>query len=235
MLAKLLKYDLKYSLKKLSIFYGIVILFAIYARISAMIRGEDTKYISILTFVLYFMMIGIGSFIVCIQRFWRNLFKGEGYLTFTLPVKPKLILLSKILNYVCCLIVTSFMFVIICLIQGFDPTCFDGIQHTLNAGMFIKSFIVFFQSVLGLFFLICTAITARFLTNKNKLLLSIVTYFGINTITTILNSINSLLYYKQALYGETVYWLIMFIISLTIVIIEYFAMCWIFEKKLNLE
>ena len=90
MLSKLLKYDLKYMIKNMSIFYVLAIFFAITTRI--LFNIEQSVIINIigqLSVGCMFAMIAnilINTIMRSWVRFRDSLYKDESYLTHTLPV-----------------------------------------------------------------------------------------------------------------------------------------------------
>lgn len=100
MLTKLLKYEFKACARMLLPMYGALIILSL---INGLNMRLDTGYnfifgLSItLTSALCFA-IAICSFLLIIQRFWRNLLKDEGYLMFTLPVKTSHLIWSKLIS-----------------------------------------------------------------------------------------------------------------------------------------
>lgn len=102
MLKKLLKYDLKYMVKNMSIFYALTLFFAITTRI--LFSLNQTVIISILSQIsvgcLFSMLVNI--LINVIMRSWvrfrDSIYKDEAYLTHTLPVTKNDIYNSKFLQ-----------------------------------------------------------------------------------------------------------------------------------------
>ena len=102
MLVKLLKYDLKYMIRNMSIFYILALFFAITTRI---IFGLDKSVIvsiigNISVGCMFSMIASIlfNTMIRCCIRFRDSLFKDESYLTHTLPVTKNEIYNSKLLQ-----------------------------------------------------------------------------------------------------------------------------------------
>lgn len=104
MLKKLLKYDLKWVYKVIVVFYGLAIIFSIFAR---MFNSIDNSLLfkvigNICSSVAIAML--VSSLINTLMRSWvrfvRNIYKDESYLTHTLPVEKKTIYLSKVLSAV---------------------------------------------------------------------------------------------------------------------------------------
>ena len=90
MVNKLLKYDLKYMIKNMAIFYILSIFFALTTRI--LFNMEQSAIINIISQIsvgCMFAMI-VNTLINTIMRSWirfrDSLYKDESYLTHTLPV-----------------------------------------------------------------------------------------------------------------------------------------------------
>lgn len=104
MLNKLLKYEFKDTARIIPLFYLISLIFA------GMVLSAKTLGISwfeITSSVLVLLMgiaVAITTLVVIVLRFYRNLYSNEGYLMFTLPVKPQLLLASKAIVAFCWMI-----------------------------------------------------------------------------------------------------------------------------------
>ena len=90
MLGKLLKYDLKYMLKNMSVFYVLTIVFALLTRLFNVIGDAFIFNIlsSICSGVTISMMVSIliNTMMRSWVRFNEFIYKDESYLTHTLPV-----------------------------------------------------------------------------------------------------------------------------------------------------
>lgn len=112
MLNKLMKYELKATARVvLPTFLGLL-LFSIIARFSVgeLLRAPSAlpaggllgflrmlPQLGILLYILAVMAVGVVVLVVIIQRFYKNLTGDEGYLMFTLPVRPWQLVWSKLL------------------------------------------------------------------------------------------------------------------------------------------
>lgn len=118
MLIKLLKYDLKYMIKNMSIFYILAFVFAILTRI--LFSLEQTVIISIFSQISVGCMYSIVASILIntLMRSWvrfnDSIYKDEGYLTNTLPVEKSDIYYSKFIQSLIFFIV-SFLVIILCI------------------------------------------------------------------------------------------------------------------------
>ncbi|MCL1994912.1 MAG: hypothetical protein FWG63_01745 [Defluviitaleaceae bacterium] len=100
MLFKLLKYDLMYSKNKFLSMAGILVAYALIFGFSVPFI-QDLIFANISAMVLFgliSMVITKLSIIFVYQNYAKNLFSDHGYLMFTLPVKPYLLLVTKIFS-----------------------------------------------------------------------------------------------------------------------------------------
>lgn len=104
MLKKLIKYELKATARFFLPLYAALILMAALNRLTLEISARNIARIlmnvlSSVTMTAYVLLIAgifILTFIVMLQRFYKNLVKEEGYLMFTLPVRIWQLILSKL-------------------------------------------------------------------------------------------------------------------------------------------
>lgn len=110
MLGKLLKYELKATGRILLPIYAIVMILAVAVRILAIdavvflensnagIMREIFVVLLIFTFAVAMGALVIGTFVIMIQRFYKNLLGDEGYLMNTLPVSVSQNISSKLIT-----------------------------------------------------------------------------------------------------------------------------------------
>ncbi len=102
MLKKLLKYDLKYMIRNMSVFYILAIFFAIITRLLSLL--DQSVMIGILTKISSGCVIAMIANIIinAMMRSWLrfrdSLYKDEAYLTHTLPVTKNDLYNSKLLQ-----------------------------------------------------------------------------------------------------------------------------------------
>jgi hypothetical protein len=118
MLTKLLKYDLKYMIKNMSIFYILGLFFAVVTRI--LFSLDQSFMVHILGSISVGCMFSMAASILIntMMRSWvrfrDSIYKDESYLTHTLPVTKNNIYNSKFIQTLI-FFVFSFAFVIMCL------------------------------------------------------------------------------------------------------------------------
>lgn len=107
MLGKLIKYDLKASIRIFLIFHGVFAVTCIMARLIFIDNldfnspvGPLATNIAIISslFILLMSAMSLCTCLLVVLRFYRNLFSREGYLTWTLPASPLQHLWSKIIS-----------------------------------------------------------------------------------------------------------------------------------------
>lgn len=101
MVKKLFKHELYFYLRLLLPLHGGLLGVAALARIVQFFESDHIAYnivntSSILMFVMAMFACMLLTTIFCVVRFYKNLFTGEGYLTFTLPATPTQHLLVKL-------------------------------------------------------------------------------------------------------------------------------------------
>ena len=111
MLGKLFKYEMKATAR---IFVPVYIAMVLLSGIGRLVSGIDLfsgelSWIAglfLATYVFAIFAVFILTYVVVIQRFYKNLLSDEGYLMFTLPVKPSRLILSKLLASVLWMVCT---------------------------------------------------------------------------------------------------------------------------------
>ena len=155
MLTKLLKYDLKYMIKNMSVFYILAIFFSITTRI--FLSMKETVIVQILSQISIGFMIAmlfnilINTMMRSWVRFRDSIYKDEAYLTHTLPVTKNDIYNSKFIQTVLFFIV-GFIIIVISLfiayytkdkwieLKGLINTITTGLEF--NTTLFLISFLV---------------------------------------------------------------------------------------------
>ena len=136
MLRKLLKYDLKYMIKNMIIFYVLAIFFAVLTRVlGAMNSSIMLGIIHNITIGCAYAMIAAVIIFTMMKtwiRFRDSIYKDESYLTHTLPVTKNQIYNSKLLQALIFYVI-SFVVVIGCLlIMYYNKEFWAQIRETLK-------------------------------------------------------------------------------------------------------
>ena len=195
MLGKLIKYDLKEIFKVCVPLY--IVGFAI-ASVNGIILlpmlqnaqyGQDLLTIIIAMFVnvsmFFIFAIAFIAVVLCIIRFYKNVFGKEGYLTNTLPVSPNQILMSNIISSAIVSFVSIIVVFILVLVfafgqigysfEAFDFSIFREIPISVILSVITLSIVGFLSSMLLAYMSIALGHLS-----KHRAIMSFVWYFGIN-------------------------------------------------------
>ncbi len=195
MLKKLLKYDLKWCYKALTIFYILSIIFAILTRVFINIDGRILFTIigKIMQGITITLLINI--LINNILRIWarviKNFYSDEAYLTHTLPIKKETLFLSKVLTTIITVLTSTIVIVISLLICYYSKENIEILKNILNQInisniTIISTILIFYLEILFIILSGITAIILGYKQNNNKLLKSVlfglIIYFTMQTL-----------------------------------------------------
>lgn len=208
MLSKLLKYEMKATARIFLPLFTVVLLSAAINRLITIITPKSIEAPVIISMVLYVTIL-IGMFVVTaimmIQRFYKNLLSEEGYLMFTLPVKPWMHIISKLLLAMLWAFVSIAVaigsVVIIASAQLFTPEVirqigqfFSQIYSYDGAWLFTAEFMLLVLIAgIAKVLMIYASISVGHLANKHKILASLGAYLGLSTISQLLFTFMGLL------------------------------------------
>lgn len=189
MLRKLLKYDLRAIYRPLCIFYGIIIVCALLAKLFANIDTNGFTFFLKEFFKGATTGLSIGALINNAMNIWayckQNLYGDRGYLMHTLPVTRGTLLASKFLTALITSFTTILLSVVaILLVQG-TPEIYDFLRQNLSLALSIL--LVFYLETVFIMQCGISGIIIGHKFNYNKVVLSIAFGFGIflfaNTLT----------------------------------------------------
>ena len=170
MLRKLLKYDLKYMIKNMLVFYILSIFFAITTRIFFSLK--DSVMINIIRQIsLGFMFSMIANTLINTMmrswiRFRDSLYKDEAYLTHTLPVTKEELYNSKFIQTLI-FFTLSFMIILFCLfIAYYSKENWNAITNfieTITIGLNMNTLFFVFMFIIIVFLEVFNAIQCGFL------------------------------------------------------------------------
>lgn len=169
MLTKLLKYDLKYMIKNMIIFYILGIFFAITTRI--LFSLNQSVIINILGHISSGCMISLIANILIntMMRSWirfrDSIYKDEAYLTHTLPVTKNNIYDSKFLQTLCFFIL-GFIVIIACLFISYYTEerwlMLKELINTMTTGLNFNTLLFVISMLIIIFLEIFNAIQCGF-------------------------------------------------------------------------
>ena len=196
MMSKLLKYDLRANMKLYLFIWPAMLLLAGLQRLllELPVTGFLGHFLmSLLTglMVLALIAMAVLCFVICVIRFYSGLLRREGYLMFTLPVKPWLLLLSKLLAAMLTLIPTCiFAYFGIALIlsgttDGVWNTMFNFSQildQPLSAGTLILAGLTVLATVANMILRVYFVSCLGHLFRRARIFLSILFYYLIGVL-----------------------------------------------------
>ena len=170
MLNKLLKYDLKYMIKNMTIFYILSIFFAITTRILFNIeQSVIIKIIGQISVGCMFAMI-VNTLINTIMRSWirfrDSLYKDESYLTHTLPVTKNDLYNSKFIQTFIFFFISFIVILISLFIAYYSKENWIAITNyikTITTGLNMSTLFFIMMAIIIIFLEIFNAIQCGFL------------------------------------------------------------------------
>ena len=192
MLRKLLKYDLRANMKLYLFIWPAMLLLAGLQRLllELPVTGFLGHFLmSLLTGLMVLALIAMA--VICVIRFYSGLLRREGYLMFTLPVKPWQLLLSKLLAAMLTLIPTCiFAYFGIALIlsgttDGVWNTMFNFSQildQPLSAGTLILAGLTVLAAVANMILRVYFVSCLGHLFRRARIFLSILFYYLIGVL-----------------------------------------------------
>ena len=133
MLGKLMKYEFKATGRMLLPLYAALLGFAIINKIFIGTNFNETNIeflggipavITMIGYVVTMIAVFVGTFIITLQRFYKNLIGDEGYLMHTIPVKSWQNILNKLLVSMIWTIVSVVVAGISIAIMAYEPEAF---------------------------------------------------------------------------------------------------------------
>lgn len=221
MLGKLVKHEMAATGRLLFPLQGILLIISVVGWLLLNLRIFDEHVevgvIMLIFYIMFIYAIAVATNIYLAVRFYKNLFTDEGYLSFTLPVKPYMHLWSKGISMAIWQVINMVMVVLsVCILLCYQNILGEVISELWNTdwsvlgevGLSLPGIICFSVAYLiisGLF-----SITAIFvsvcigqLANTYKAAASIVTYVIIQICYQIISSILSSITMMGDLFGTT--------------------------------
>lgn len=258
MLNKLLKYEFKSTARILIPSYILLITFSIVCRLFDMLSNklEILKTPTSLLYAFYvFLMIGIIvlTIIVILQQFYKNLLGDEGYLMFTIPVKPYKHIITKLLTAIVWTVSSIIVATISLAILIIRPEIYNDLLSFLQSiptniwTTIICVIIIIIFSGISSILMVYASISLGQLLTGHKIVGSIVAYLGLYIFNQIISTIVIFILsymYPGSFNNADIMYNTSFIIALTVLIsgvnlligsAYFFVINYIFNNKLNLE
>lgn len=259
MLGKLLKYEIKSTAR---LFLPIYIAILVMSLGQYLFTNESLMNVKgIVLGLLVALIIGLFVFtiVIIIQRFNKNLLGDEGYLTFTLPVSVKNIVVSKLIASIIyttlSVIISIISFNIIVLSFSNGQEILSGYRELIG---YISNHDNFWALMYFMFMLFISNITFILLLylsismgqiqkfNNHRVLVGFITYFIINALRSGLEALVQNMTTRKNILGDQLYmnfssivldsfsiWVLL--LEVVLAVLFFLGTTYILEKKLNLE
>ncbi len=198
MLGKLLKYEIKATGRIFLPLFLALLVFAAITRFISFTGPEKWNTPTMISMAIYIaIMTGmfVMTFIMMIQRFYKNLLSDEGYLTHTLPVKPWKHIVSKLLVSMMWIVasgIAAFISIMIISLRkgdiaeltSFFVTVVNQFFGQLGVPAYIISIELIIVSIIGLasvILIVYTSIAIGHLFSQHKILASFAAFIALNT------------------------------------------------------
>ncbi|WP_105129348.1 ABC transporter permease [Streptococcus suis] len=201
---------------------------------------------SFMTFGILIAALFLSTFVLVINRFRKNVYGRQGYLTMTLPVSSHHIILSKLLASLVWYflagvnIVLSIGIILAVLMLGSGEVVIPELQTLIQeldwSVVFAHLFYALIESTMGIL-LIYFSISVGQLFKDHRLLFAILTYIGISIVVGVFgtlvftNYLENLYNAALPLYPNP----ILALINIILAFAYYFGTHFIMTKKLNLQ
>lgn len=219
--------------------------------------------IPVLLYVALFIATVVMTFVVAVYRFYKNLMTEEGYLMFTLPVKPIQLMNSKLIAALVWTVLSALVCLLSLMILIFTPDLPGAIAYWwqifvtgaaseglyLTTGILVELIVAVLVSCAGFFVQAYTAVAATNFSDSHKGLMGVGAYLVINfasqMIFSILLFIGGMTLYPQIesmlnnsqdlmwLFHLTIWGSVAWTVAISAVL--YAGTHWILKKKLNLN
>lgn len=212
MTGKLMKYEIKSSMKLMAVIWAALIaaslLFSLSLHVLTDIAVERPgggisfaigifEFITGLMYFAVFVALIVATLVIVIMRFYKGLLGDEGYLMHTLSVKPWQLITSKgIIAALIVMISVLVAFLSILVLAGVSgletiPEMFGALgaiweEEPRMVLVIVEAIILLVLSVLKSVYQIYAALAIGQLANKHRILLSLGAYIGISMIMSIL-------------------------------------------------
>ncbi len=218
MVKKLFKHEFLSYARVMGIVYAILLTMATANRIIQIFEADTIAYqiISVFSGITYGVAIAAAfgfSFVLGIVRFYRNLFTGEGYLSFTLPVTPRQHISVKVITAVSMNILTLIVVLLsLCIVTAGEmlKEIFIAAEYllgklyelvgshmiTVSLEFTLWMLVASFSGVL----LYYTFIAIGQLFKKNRILMAVGAYFAYYVLTQVFSTVLSIVF---TVLGET--------------------------------
>lgn len=214
MLGKLIKYELLAEYRKYAFLYIGILFAALTCVFFDKVMGSlgDFQLFEILSSLsaVFFTMLCFAAvvmiFVFAAMRFYKNMYRDEGYLMHTLPVKSWQHIAAKIISVYIWTIISAVVIILsICILgigENWLPEFIRGFKEGFAAGLGIAevdlvvlkvmwwysiAMLILYPAFVAIFINFCISVGSLF--NSHRILMAIVTFIATNTVSQIISSV----------------------------------------------
>lgn len=214
MLAKLLKYDFKSMFKIFFPLWGVLLVVSVINRLflgSGLDAEGGLGLVNILMVLLYTLLIVavmVVTIVIIIVRFYQGLLKDEGYLMFTIPVRPRQLIASKLISALVVALLSWLVAVVsVFIIAAYSGMWNDLIQAIKEISELMPNFtLLIVLAVVSLFVGIACSISEVYaamalghLAPRHRVGFSVLAFIGLNMAWSAVDAVISLLGYPGSM------------------------------------
>ena len=259
MLGKLLKYEYKATSRYFIGLYIVLALLTIGNKVMITIEATtdiDLKVVDILfgiimaSYVIAIIAIAVATVVLMLRRFYFNMLKDEGYLTFTLPATVGQHIASKMIVCITWVIANIVLTVVSIFVVTYSKDIdyargiSDSVQELTQLGAWryvAEGIIAAIVTVIGMPILMYACLSIGQLYTKHRVVGAILAYIGYYIINQVVSSVFLVIcmhslgnsYDTSAFTNQVLIFSI--VLSIVISIVSYVVTHYILSKKLNLE
>lgn len=210
MLGKLIKNEFKATSRTFILLYVVMLVVTVFLKIMIEIQnhsGAGNSLVEILfgflmvTFVIAVIGLLLGTFILIIKRFYDNMLKDEGYLSFTLPVTTGQHIASKsIVSYIWVVATVSVIGISILVLMIGDGGFYTELIKTIREGIkiinqegwwlpVIELILIMLIGTYSTILMAYTCLSVGQIMNKHRILGAFLTYLVLYVINQLINSV----------------------------------------------
>lgn len=214
MLGKLIKYELLAEYRKYAFLYAGILFAALTCVFFDKVMGSLGEFkifeiLSSMTAVLFVMLCFAAMvmiFVFAAMRFYKNMYRDEGYLMHTLPVKSWQHITAKIIaTYIWTILSVVVIILGVCILgigEDWIPEFIRGFKEGFSAGLgiaeadlailkvmwwYFLAMLILYPAFVVIFIYFCISVGSLF--NSHKILMAIVAFIGVNTVSQIVSSV----------------------------------------------
>lgn len=203
MFGSLMKYEFKATGRVFLPLFGAMLIMSVLSRLLIGLQMKVPQVISITLSIMLIAAAFVMTLILTIQRFYKNLLTGEGYLMFTLPVTTDRLIWSKLLvaavwTIVCA--VAVFLSIAIMAATNIDfSSAWQEISQlqlpSLHETLFVLEFgLLVLVGLLDSILMIYASMSLSLYVNKHRVAASFGAYIALNTLLQILGAVALMLF-----------------------------------------